>query len=1030
MLNDIIREYQLAFNTVRASANPKTQLKTIINFFKICEHHNFLHVYKYFIKDFIHCVYSIFKHSSVDFLDPYYLYASKYMLRKSLDFEKDRITVNEINTAIEMINFRLLILLYHLGEIENGKMILLDLIKSNNVFTYHRDDSIPVNKLSDTKSLVDPALFHVNKAFDILKRIDYEISLVNSYSENSVNILLVESDNTNLSVKNNGIVQELNCRIEGVPQNRQNNFFIENMIDIHEEGFEELKNPLINSANILLKYCNESFDMNKCSVSLRFTDAKGIYKGKSFGAGASLLLCAAYLSHIDRRIKVSIASNTAFTGSITDTGNLPALPEISIETKIEAAFFSWVNNVVLPKDNLETAKKVLHELQKKYRRKELNLFGLNNIAEIFDNKNIVHIKEESRTRHTIRTIQKHKNISYTALIILLVTLTAFSVYKIVPRNFKPLPQTKGNLNIIYTPDRDTAWIFKSTDIPAGDTINFGEVAIGDLITHKFGLYNNADEKHPLRAELQGTDKEEFEVQWCADQEQNEAPYFVKPDIKQRLIIKFVPFKSKGDKYAELVFYNDNAKKDKRIIYLKGKTDLYKGGYSIKLKDNDEYIISPNRGNILNNNFTISFWFKVNNPNTHLFVSQTPQFTSTKIGLGLTDTLLRYHADGNLSKRMNGKISLTIKKTAKLNEWNYAALSHKNNLTYLILNDEIDSIRTKEYYITQLEDYFHLTENHPLERETKSYKKDGSEYEIAELKIYNESLSPFEILNTRFEKTDYRDKRLLIYHDFEEMVGHFIMDKTHNDIHAELFGLPARSMDIPPLNYKSLKNEGDSSKNNYVQIKNKGEIRLSKDLFGRKSSFTIQFECKMDGNIFQKDRSLMSVSNISSSLYWHFDSTRNKIILFINSSNLRNSYNQLTEPVDFIRDNIWHKYTLTYSLNDKKSRLYIDGKLYLELHMPEYEYDISREYYCIYFGKDAQYDNPRYFTEDTSIDNICIFNRALNTDEVTLSNPYDIKNLQGLLAFWTLDKIKNNICYDEINRIPVFLWDDFEAFERK
>ena len=64
------------------------------------------------------------------------------------------------------------------------------------------------------------------------------------------------------------------------------------------------------------------------------------------------------------------------------------------------------------------------------------------------------------------------------------------------------------------------------------------------------------------------------------------------------------------------------------------------------------------------------------------------------------------------------------------------------------------------------------------------------------------------------------------------------------------------------------------------------------------------------------------------------------------------------------------------------------------------------------------------------DNIAVFSRILNSEEIKYTTFDQYKNLQGLLAFWKLDKIEGNICYDEINRIPVFLWDDFEILERK
>lgn len=1027
MLNDIIRQYQLTLNTVKAGSSPKTQLKAIINFFKLCEHHDFHHLYRYFIKDFIHCVYNIFKNSSVDFLDPYHLFASKYMLRKSLDFEKDKIAVNEINTAIEMINFRLLILLYHLGEIENGKMILLDLIKSKNIFTYHNENSIHLSKMSDSTSLVDPGIFHINKAFDILKRIDYEISLVNSYSENSVNILLVESENTKLGIKSNGMIQELNCRIKGISKDKQNNFIIENIIDVHEEGFEELKNPLVNSANVLLKYFNESLNVTNNGISLRFTDAKGIYKGKSFGAGASLLLCAAYLNYVDKRIKVSIACNTAFTGSITREGNLPALSESTIETKIEAAFFSWVKNVVMPKDNLETAHKVLHRLRKKYRRKELNLFGLKNICEILENKNIVNIQEETRVKHTIRTIQKHKNASYTILIILLVTLTAFLAYKLIPRNIKPFPAKSDYLRMTYSPDRDTLWHFTNIDKAGGDTIKFGETAIGDQWQIIMSLFNNSNAKEPLRIEVEGKDKDEFEVIWYEDAVQTESSEYTINDVNQKIYLKFIPFKSTGEKEAQLVFYNNSNPEYKKTVHLKGIAGIYKNGYSLKLSDDDILTINP-KGNVLKNEFTISFWFKTNS-RTNIITDGTPSWSQTKFSLyTFADSTLELVIISSLISPTKHN-TVRTKSKVKFNEWNFAAISHINNETYLILNDEIVKFKTEDNHLLQFEDYLFTGDVHPVQMQSFGFRNDDWELKLSEFRIYNKFIDPNEIISGKHKKEYPYDKNLLCYYDFDEGNGKDIHDKTKNDLYGIIYGLPQRSLDIPELvsQKKELNTVGE--KDFFIQTTGKGQVVLNKSLFKNKSSFSLMLEVKFDNNSLDKINTLFSIDNGVRRRYnatVHSDS-----IIYLSHNNLdANEIPSKESQLQYKSWNEWNRFIIDYSLENNTGRIYMGGLLLSEFSFGNLTYDISKTFFSVYFAGDGSHDNPRFLSGKKSVDNIAVFNRILNGDEIKFTTFDQYKNLQGLFAFWTLDKIEDNICYDEINRIPLFLWDEYEILERK
>jgi hypothetical protein len=49
--------------------------------------------------------------------------------------------------------------------------------------------------------------------------------------------------------------------------------------------------------------------------------------------------------------------------------------------------------------------------------------------------------------------------------------------------------------------------------------------------------------------------------------------------------------------------------------------------------------------------------------------------------------------------------------------------------------------------------------------------------------------------------------------------------------------------------------------------------------------------------------------------------------------------------------------------------------------------------------------------------------------VKLNNPVEIKKIPGLLTLWTFSNIDGHICYDEVNHIPIFLWDEFEVLKK-
>jgi len=464
--------------------------------------------------------------------------------------------------------------------------------------------------------------------------------------------------------------------------------------------------------------------------------------------------------------------------------------------------------------------------------------------------------------------------------------------------------------------------------------------------------------------------------------------------------------------------------ERKRIYLKGKAGIYKTGYSLKFKDDDYGIINPGRGNVLGKEFTIAFWFKSNVNNKTLLMSDNSKWTLSKFYLSIADSLLSLDILPPKTSGNAKKLNISSKSKVRFNEWNYAAIIHKNNITKLVLNDDIAELKTEEEHFNQIEDYFILGgDYHPLliKDSNIKYRDDGWELFFAELKMYNLALNQEEIEKKKYLREDYSDKKLLAYYDFEEGLGHFTFDKTKNDMNLELFGQPQRTLDRPPLMTES-KPIIESNNNQYVEVRKKGVVELNKNLFDKRSSFTIQMDAKAIGKEKEEIRSLMKVETMDISYKWEYINDDSISVKF---SSLLQGFKTLAIVKRKI-DNDWHRYTFDYSIESNKGRLFIDGELIADYDFKELIYDISRQNFCIFFGNNKNFDNPRYISEDAALDNIAIYNRTLSPDEIRSKN---INKVDGLISLWTFSKVDGHVCYDEVNHYPVFIWDEFEVKEK-
>ncbi|MCE1165042.1 MAG: LamG domain-containing protein [Bacteroidetes bacterium] len=1027
MLNEVIEKYNQAQNKIANSHSPRYQLYYITEFFDFLNKRNLRRLYPEFIPDFLKYLINIFKNSVIEFIEPGIFLSSKLILIKACETERDEIIQSEIQSIIEIINIKLILSFYYLGETENGLLILKEILASKEVESsgVSLDYVIPDHqqrKKSVSQNIVNPEVFRVSKAFDILRKINAAIKRKDSYSSAEVNIMLVESENQGDFSPKFGTIKQLECEIHRRKEYSALNPDFENITDIHEEGIHDVRSILINTANKVLKQFNFAIHPDLHQINLRFEDAKAIYKGSSFSAGAAILIAAAFLEYNHSRKKFQIFNNAAITGTIDAEGRLLKLPDISLDVKIETSFFSWVNFLVIPAGNYEEASGKLKDLKKKYPRKNIELIPVNNITDIIFDKRVIRLETDTWPVYAKKKVNRHKGVFYSLLFFVLLAVSGTTIWKTVPRNYKPYPQTTNYMNVIYSPDRDDIWKFTTSDKGGMDTIDFGEIAYGDEFIHRIAFWNNADKKESIQIELEGRDKNDFEVFWGIDNNQNDVPEYVNPDIKQLLYIKFAPTNSGGDKYANFIMFDKSNKDKKLIIPLKAHAGPYNGGYSLHLKDNeDRFTINSKTGNVLGNNFTISFWFKTDNFNRMLLQSENNTATLTKFNVEFSEKDSTLQLTLFRPKSYSGtSISFHTWNKVKINDWNYFAFVYEAGRYWLVLNNDITE-SPKSENIMQFDDV--LTFGTDRSYNTK-FEKTGYDFYFAEIQIFNKALSPSDLVNVKTRKKEYDDKNLLMYYDFEETVGHVAFNKSTNiDANADLTGLGVKSLDIPfkrCQDYNSPENE-----DSYIRTSGKGGIHLNKMPLNSNSAFTIGFECKYKHRLRLPDNlTLFSPGKLNTTLTFLCLGS-DSLKFYFSNGKIKGSY--IEGNAYYKLDTNWHRYAIDYNPESKISRIFVDGELMTTIS--NVYFDITREFFFMVFGKDDCYDNPRFLRDTTFIDNITLFNRTLNEDELKMSSPENIKKIIGLVGLWTFSEVKNNACYDKINNIPIFIWEDYKLLKK-
>ena len=1076
MLSQLISKYKKILVDLQNTNSGKKKFELAVSFFDYCG--NVLSGFPPYslASEFIPLLVDVILKNDINFISPAKLAEAKSILKESkskyLRLSENPIALSQIDRAIDILNMQMLKSNFYVGNLDEGLLVLKNILEESE----KKIDSGSVNYESiqqsrervnlksaagDKYALVHPDTFREIKAFEVLNEIKSEFERLNSFSDTNANVMLVEQDSGDYS---SGTILSLNCKLDRQSDAKNQNITFENITDVEEDSLEEfLKGVRVaamgciggirgpskagasegeqkagtleggrrpSRAGVLDGGRRRPFKAGvwegarNFDVSLKFENVKGIYKGKSFGLAAAVLIACNYFTYSNKILRYKISNSAAFTGVVEADGTVSAVNTETIAGKISAAFFSWVKYCIVPKENYEEAIRVRNELILQYPSKQLEIIPVSNVIDVFNIPEVIKTEKISYGKYANDFISRHRLISTSAAVIIIALLSFFLASKFLPKDVKLLPQTTNENNfLIYAPDRDTNWIFQNRDVYNGDTIDYGDVAIGDYWNPRLIFINNSRADEEFEISIGGKDKEEFQVTWFLNNDQPGAPLLLKPDFPVTAAVKFLPFKSEGKKEAYVEFKSLSSGSIKRID-LKGTAGRLNEGYSAGLLDIDDDIVFEPGTNMLNDNFTLSFWVKpVEMPEDVrvFFVSDNNPLTNNKLNTTISlDTLIILQIQPSKTREILFQ-TISSRSKVKINEWNFVAISYSDSVIHLVLNNEYISKNIGLSALRKINDCIVLNNSVAAINKKEYYKINFRRY-MDLFCIYNRGINPEELIRRRFEPNLGKENGLLLCWDFDESNANQVFDKSSNDYWPKYYGGINRVLDKPPVIKKYVNKVIPGSGNHIFKRTSNGIARFNRSLFDTKSSFTVQLDFKLDSaGYMMTEKYLVPVFINRGGLDYVLVFTEN-----IFAMNVMDDYRKFRSRVDydFPGKYDWNRLTLVYDMENNRSYFYLNGKKILDSGELSVIIDITENYMGISFGLYQYYANPRFYGPDTFLDNIKIYNRAISPEEVFS----DSKN--GLLAYWTFENVDRELAFDEVNNLPLLMWEPFELVQEE
>ncbi|MBK7978804.1 MAG: hypothetical protein IPK06_02075 [Ignavibacteriae bacterium] len=195
---------------------------------------------------------------------------------------------------------------------------------------------------------------------------------------------------------------------------------------------------------------------NYHEVIISFDKKEGFYEGSSLGAALTFSFLEEILKFYNPAYTLNLVGNIAFTGGVSENGELLSTGKEIIKKKINTIFFSDLKVFIFHKSEEKYAENFLKGLKEKYPNRNLKLEVFENIESILNRRDLIEIKKQKLIIRSAKFVKKNW-MSAVAAILLAVL---FSFLYLIDLDDNPYSYyADGNFLHIRNKNGKTLWSF-------------------------------------------------------------------------------------------------------------------------------------------------------------------------------------------------------------------------------------------------------------------------------------------------------------------------------------------------------------------------------------------------------------------------------------------------------------------------------------------------------------------------------------------------------------------------------------------
>jgi hypothetical protein len=232
-----------------------------------------------------------------------------------------------------------------------------------------------------------------------------------------------------------GSLRKIQVRIIGETKDRNDDIHPDIAVYGARPPVEYSMNMPVLAARNLIKRTHPHLANRNVAGHIKFDNRYALHEGSSANAAIAASVYCNILKRFGQRTTYRLSPGIAITGNLNEEGNIISVDQQTLEQKVRAVFFSYLNILVVPKQQLHHAEYIAERLAEYYPERKITIIGIRHLRDIFYDRRLTERETVNRTLYIGKKILSRKNlVASLATILILLIVIARLLYGPLDRN--------------------------------------------------------------------------------------------------------------------------------------------------------------------------------------------------------------------------------------------------------------------------------------------------------------------------------------------------------------------------------------------------------------------------------------------------------------------------------------------------------------------------------------------------------------------------------------------------------------------